>query len=94
MTAEQAPLVMDPAVTLHKLPPSTKGRHPRVAEPRFLYATEARGRWKAIPSSAARAAGGFGEASISAVSDAGKEVAIKLIRRNLDVELQGASRTA
>jgi len=32
--------------------------------------------------------GGFGEIYY-AVSDAGKEVAIKLIRRNLEVELRG-----
>src|ERR1700689_794444 len=34
--------------------------------------------------------GGFGEVYF-AVSDAGKEVALKLIRRNLDVELRGVT---
>src|SRR5437868_1359941 len=34
--------------------------------------------------------GGFGEVYY-AVSDAGKEVALKLIRRNLDVELRGVT---
>ncbi len=34
--------------------------------------------------------GGFGEVYY-AVSDAGKEVALKLIRRNLDVELRGSA---
>src|SRR3954464_13832404 len=34
--------------------------------------------------------GGFGEVYF-AVSDAGKEVALKLVRRNLDVELRGVS---
>src|ERR1051326_5316809 len=34
--------------------------------------------------------GGFGEVYY-AVSDAGKEVALKLVRRNLDVEVRGAT---
>ncbi len=34
--------------------------------------------------------GGFGEVYY-AVSDAGKEVALKLIRRNLDIELRGVT---
>ena len=88
MTAEQAPLVMEPAVT-----PNAATEHAgpalRVAEPRFLYATGARPLdGYTIKRGVGR--GGFGEVYF-AVSDAGKEVALKLIRRNLDVELRGVT---
>ena len=47
-----------------------------------------RGRWTGYTIKRGVGQGGFGEIYY-AVSDAGKEVALKLIRRNLDVELRG-----
>jgi hypothetical protein len=93
MTAEQAPLVMNPAVTPNTAMPNAATEHAgpglRVAEPRFLYATGARPLdGYTIKRGVGR--GGFGEVYF-AVSDAGKEVALKLIRRNLDVELRGVT---
>ena len=93
MTAEQASLVMEPAVTPNTATPNAATEHAgpalRVAEPRFLYATGARPLdGYTIKRGVGR--GGFGEVYF-AVSDAGKEVALKLIRRNLDVELRGVT---
>jgi hypothetical protein len=92
MTAEPA-LFMDPTVTPHAATEDARtgqaGSDVRLAEPRFLYATGARPLdGYTIKRGVGR--GGFGEVYF-AVSDAGKEVALKLIRRNLDVELRGVT---
>ena len=87
MTAEQALPVMEPAVT-----PDAAGQKNGTApsgQSKFLYASGAR---PLEPYTIKRGLGrgGFGEVYF-AVSDAGKEVALKLIRRNLDVELRGVN---
>ena len=88
MTAEQAPSVMDPAVT-SAAAPQKAGPSVRGGEPKFLFASGARPLDRyTIKRGVGR--GGFGEVYF-AVSDAGKEVALKLIRRNLDVELRGVT---
>src|SRR5262249_39092814 len=68
--------------------------HPEVEQPRaaplkFVFASGT----KPLPGYTIKRGvgrGGFGEVYY-AVSDAGKEVALKLIRRNLDVELRGVT---
>jgi hypothetical protein len=69
--------------------PQTDSALPRGAPPRFAYANGARPlAGYTIKRGIGR--GGFGEVYF-AVSDGGKEVAIKLIRHNLDVELRGVT---
>jgi hypothetical protein len=82
MTHRELP-VMDLPVRQPESPPV------RGTEPRFLFATGARPlEGYTIKRGVGR--GGFGEVYF-ALSDAGKEVALKLIRRNLDVELRGVT---
>ena len=72
-------------LTPHK-PKTSRPRRAAAASP----TPTATGRWPATRSSAGIGRGGFGEVYF-AVSDGGKEVALKLIRHNLDVELRGVT---
>lgn len=60
----------------------------RTGPTRFSFATGARP-WDGVTLKRGIGHGGFGEVYY-AVTDAGKELALKLVRRNLDVELRGA----
>jgi len=76
---------MNPSSELEKQPPESAAQTPL----RFTYASGSRPlEGYQIKRGVGR--GGFGEVYF-AVSDAGKEVALKLIRRNLDVEVRGVT---
>src|ERR1700758_5356715 len=76
------------AMNLHVTQPEPSAE-PRPAALKFTYASGSRPlEGYTIKRGVGR--GGFGEVYY-ATSDAGKEVALKLIRRNLDVELRGVT---
>jgi len=87
LAPEPATEAMDPNAThASQLPP---GEAPRTGPVRFTYAGGARP-LDGFTIKRGIGRGGFGEVYF-AVSDGGKEVALKLIRHNLDVELRGVT---